>query len=425
VTLHTAIWTGSEMIVWGGSGPAATQAGAAYEPATATWSPLPIDASTPDPRYEHAAVWTGTEMVIWGGKDEAWNYPAAGGAYDPAAGTWRQIAAEGDMPVPRALASASWTGTEAIFWGGLIGNNDAQGSGGRYDPATDSWSPVSTGAHAPSARYDHTAVWTGDSMIVWGGCCGQPGATGARYDVANDSWSAISTSGAPAGRYRHHAVWSGERMIVAGGWSGFNSSMGAITGGLYDPATDTWSAMSQPSMYSGVRDVARGSAVWTGREMLLWGGEYMWCAGWSCPWYRHESGGRYDPVTDTWTMLPLDGFSPSARRHHTAVWTGDAMLVWGGVSSAGYVDSGGIWSAAAPASPGDSLRVGKSATADLSWQDSPGATAYVVKGCVAQAGSCVPEAVVASPEAPQFSDALGGSSMFYEVEAVNECGSAQ
>jgi len=41
-------------------------------------------------------------------------------------------------------------------------------TGGRYDPATNTWTPTST-ANAPSARNDQTAVWTGNHLIVWGG----------------------------------------------------------------------------------------------------------------------------------------------------------------------------------------------------------------------------------------------------------------
>ena len=41
-------------------------------------------------------------------------------------------------------------------------------TGGRYNPSTDSWTATST-TNAPAARYDHTAVWTGSEMIVWGG----------------------------------------------------------------------------------------------------------------------------------------------------------------------------------------------------------------------------------------------------------------
>ena len=54
-----------------------------------------------------------------------------------------------------------------IVWGG----SDSDGitnTGGRYDPSIDSWSGTSL-AYTPSARADHTAVWTGTEMIVWGG----------------------------------------------------------------------------------------------------------------------------------------------------------------------------------------------------------------------------------------------------------------
>ena len=32
---------------------------------------------------------------------------------------------------------------------------------------------------------------------------------------------------------------------------------------------------------------------------------------------------------------------PEARRYHTAVWTGSELLVWGGEGSAGYLNTGG------------------------------------------------------------------------------------
>ena len=47
-------------------------------------------------------------------------------------------------------------------------------------------------------------------------------------------------------------------------------------------------------------------------------------------------GGRYDPVEDTWKPLPTNG-TPVARKDHLAVWTGDAMLVFGGEDSEGVL----------------------------------------------------------------------------------------
>ena len=86
-------------------------------------------------------------------------------------------------------------GTEAPATGDLkLGI--AFDTGGRYDPATDAWTATTT-VSAPWARVDHTAVWTGTEMIVWGGCyggeCDIESAGGGRYDPATDSW--VPTSG--------------------------------------------------------------------------------------------------------------------------------------------------------------------------------------------------------------------------------------
>jgi len=57
-------------------------------------------------------------------------------------------------------------------------------TGGRFDPLTDSWTPTST-ADAPSPRTDHTAVWTGSLMLVWGGFGGNELNTGGRYALGH------------------------------------------------------------------------------------------------------------------------------------------------------------------------------------------------------------------------------------------------
>jgi len=75
-----------------------------------------------------------------------------------------------------------------IVWGGATGlrPDPFHADGGRYDPGTDTWTPTS-GIDAPSARREHTAVWTGDEMIVWGGLVhfswGDNGVRGGLYGV--------------------------------------------------------------------------------------------------------------------------------------------------------------------------------------------------------------------------------------------------
>ena len=78
--------------------------------------------------------------------------------------SWMATAAP---PEARDSHTAVWTGSEMIIWGGEA-NNSLLNTGGRYDPATDTWT-FTNSSGAPTARTDHTAVWTGTEMVVWGG----------------------------------------------------------------------------------------------------------------------------------------------------------------------------------------------------------------------------------------------------------------
>jgi len=92
-----------------------------------------------------------------------------------------------------------------IVWGGRDGFV-YYGTGGRYNPNTDSWTATST-TNAPSARSTHTAVWTDSEMIVWSGYDGFTFFdTGGRYDPLVDSWTPTSINGAPSARYYHRGL---------------------------------------------------------------------------------------------------------------------------------------------------------------------------------------------------------------------------
>src|SRR5207247_1733092 len=105
-----------------------------------------------------------------------------------------------------------------------------------YDPETDTWTPITT-VDAPSCRTDHSAVWTGTRMIVWGGIgCGDEDLdSGGRYDPVTDKWSSMTMTEAPEARSDNAAVWTGSLMLVAGGHSGRSL---LDTGGRYDPVGD-------------------------------------------------------------------------------------------------------------------------------------------------------------------------------------------
>jgi hypothetical protein len=55
-----------------------------------------------------------------------------------------------------------------IVWGGDDRTNPLN-TGGQYDPVGNSWTATAATTGTPAARSDHTAVWTGSKMIVWGG----------------------------------------------------------------------------------------------------------------------------------------------------------------------------------------------------------------------------------------------------------------
>jgi len=314
----SSVWTGSEMIVWGGSigGTNYVSTGGRYDPATNTWTPT-SSFGAPSARRNHAAVYDGGRMIVWGGDSGTFpQFLNDGARYDPVTDTWTATSSSG-TPTGRRQHTAVWSGSEMIVWGGTGGNN--LNTGGRYDPSADSWSPTFT-ADAPDARADHTAIWTGNVVVVWGGISAQSGIlyldTGGRYDPTMDQWTPTSTSLAPEGRQRHSAVWTGSEMIV---WGGRGTSYSALaSGGRYDPGADTWTSTTNVNAPA-ARDLH--TAVWNGSDMIVWGG-----IGQGSPL---GDGARYNPISNAWQPISTSG-EPLGRGGHTAVWTGDEMIVWGG-----------------------------------------------------------------------------------------------
>jgi len=322
---HTAVWTGSEMIVWGGLDTTNVKNdGAAYDPTTDTWRALPMT-QAPMPRFGHTVVWTGTEMIVWGGTDFA-GPRNDGGAYDPRLDRWRPLSVA-SAPAIRSWHTAVWTGTRMIVWGGQgVFPPPAPNSvdrvhrdGGSYDPVNDLWAPIAT--TGPAVR-GHTAIWTGSRMIAWGGHDSfaltlNTVNFGGLYDPGANVWANVSNIAPPTARTAHTAVWDGFEMVVWGGRGSTVASLGS--GKRYAPAADRWSTMSSSGAPAGRHG---HTAIWTGNQMIVWGG--VDAAG-----TLFGNGGTYAPGTDRWAPLPAL-FAPTARTDHSAVWTGTEMIIWGG-----------------------------------------------------------------------------------------------
>jgi N-acetylneuraminic acid mutarotase len=324
---HTAVWTGSEMIVWGGANDVYLNTGGRYNPSTDSWTATSI-VGVPNGRYDHTAVWTGSEMIVWGG-DNFSGTLNSGGRYNPSTDSWTATSTT-NAPAGRQSHTAVWTGSQMIVWGGY-GNGSFLNTGGRYDPSTNGWAATST-TNAPAGRDGHTAVWAGSEMIVWGGLP-LNFITGGRYNPSSDSWTATSIVGVFNGRYDHTAVWTGSQMIVWGG-DNFNGTLNS--GGRYNPSSDSWTATSIVGAPDGRYD---HTAVWTGSEMIAWGGV-------NSSGIPLNTGGRYNPGADSWTATSIAS-APAGRWKHTAVWTGSQVIVWGGLNGNSYLNTGGRYCAAA------------------------------------------------------------------------------
>jgi hypothetical protein len=309
---HSAIWTGAEMIVWGGNNGVLhlENTGGRYDPATDGWTPTSTGGA-PIARYGHAALWTGTTMLVWGGYDASSHVAQTGGRYDVTTDSWTSTSLV-DAPSARYQHVAVWTGSEMLVWGGCIdGGTVFDSLVHRYRPDLDAWTTSSS--PGPAGQCGVAGVWTGSELLLFGA---QSTVTAHRYMLASDTWSEMSSLNRPFARFGPTGIWTGAEMIVWGGDSYTN------TGGRYAPSTDTW----VPTPTAGAPDGRSShSAVWSGSEMIVWGG-----------WRGHSvgDGARYDPAANAWSALPA---TLSPRHRHSAVWTGDEMIVWGGRVGDTYV----------------------------------------------------------------------------------------
>ena len=324
--VHTAVWTGDEMIIWGGHQPTAAgggniispqSTGGIYDPKTDAWRPV-ATANAPSARLHHVAVWTGSEMIVWGGvSGQGGPWRSDGARYDPASGAWTTLETA-NAPSERYLHSAVWTGTDMIVWGGRREPDDLD-TGARYRPGV-GWTAMST-TGAPSGRARPAMVWTGSEVLVWGGHDGVSSlGDGAAYDPVMDTWRAISGAGAPSARTPAASEWTGTHLLV---WGGSGAAGPLSDGGLYDPVAGSWTPILATSV-----PVARTSsygtgAVWTGSHLMVWGGVDGTPSGYL------DDGAIFDPVTAIWQPLSASD-APSARYRGTIVWTGQEAIQWGG-----------------------------------------------------------------------------------------------
>ncbi len=326
-----------------------------------SWSSL-VDAPI-EPRAFAASAWIDGRAVFWAGSslDRGFAY-TDGAAYDPATGTWAEINTPGwGHP---GLTASSLGDTLYVL---------AKGGGSRYDAADEEWADLPP----VEGMFLAATVATDDALYGLGpvttGLEGQPDLAIARYDASTDAWvdgpTFVGTNASTAvvdglSRFETTVHWDGTEIIA------WRDSVGGVA---FDPDTETWRTIDPPEVPGGrgLEAVAVGtdaglvllqtvaSSTRTIASLAVHDGE-----GW-----RRATAAL--PIADVstatlaaageWVVIftpegpPLTVHVPSGNwlRDHdhplagvqapNTVWTGDELVVWGGVGTAATRADGAIW----------------------------------------------------------------------------------
>jgi hypothetical protein len=321
-------------------------------------------------RIGHTAVWTGTEMVVWGGRpftsgseDTRRSDGTEGAAYDPVKDSWRLLA-----PSPIAGRQghvAAWTGTELLVWGGTaLANDQRLGDGAAYDPAKDRWR-VLPAAPLPDSGYT-SAAWTGRLWIVIDGMTDGEGmvtAAVAAYDPTTDAWTSFPSLEVPAS-WAVVTTWTGQEVLLiahpnAGHSVGFMLHLpdpwvrlpDAPFDGLNAGLTGVWTGNellvgAQVEDEAGTRDQVFGfdESGWrtaASPPRAIRGIEPIWTGTMAIFFSGGVPADAYDPTRDRWFSLPAPG--EAFREFAQGIWAGDRFIAWGGEEGeSGYLHSDGM-----------------------------------------------------------------------------------
>ncbi len=134
------------MIVWGGYNGNALNDGGQYDPVANAWAAT-TTAGAPSGRDSHTAVWTGSRMIVWGGSTAA--LPERRRPVRPG-----RERLDGDDDRARRRDVSPHGGLDRLEDDrlGRVGCAPYLNDGGQYDPVANIW-PATTATGAPSVRY--------------------------------------------------------------------------------------------------------------------------------------------------------------------------------------------------------------------------------------------------------------------------------
>jgi hypothetical protein len=337
-----AVWTGSEMLVVGGSdappcGPDADcnpvpaesylADGAAYDPETDSWRPI---ADAPEPLYAADAVWVDGQALVLAG----WPTPRALYTYDPGTDTWTVRAAP-----PQAALSDGVVVDDVVVYASTSRVEEDERPDWVYDPASDRWAPLPPDPIGPAT--DRAYVFTGGKLVLfalppmagdgswlfraailepvdgdfpagqwrmlppsdignglnaWFGVDGYavnptpgthddpPYQEGGLLDLRTEQWAPLPPASTPHGTNLPRVGAAGHYVVPGGAR-------------IFRPSSVTWHDVGPSPLEDADHQIVAAVGVWTGREVVAWGG------------YRYDGqiptltadGAAYTPPSDDGT----------------------------------------------------------------------------------------------------------------------------
>ena len=264
--------------------------------------------NAPSDRRGHMSAWSGYEFFVAGGETLGTSSNtslSSAAAYNPSTDTWRAIA---PLPTVAGWGVGRWVDGQFV----VIGASDTNattltpGNAMVYSPTTNSWTIASgTGASITARVSVWCAVTDGDLLYFWGGSDGTNRLTtnvGAIYDPASDTTTAMTATGQPDNDSEAFCALTGTELLVL-----TNDQLGR-----YALSSGTWTTTSLP----GYRTA--DACAWTGKELVVSDQSTPAIEVWTQSTAQWRTAATYSNLNNTTAFWSLE-----------AIWTGREVIFLG------------------------------------------------------------------------------------------------
>jgi hypothetical protein len=335
--LPNRVWNGREMVSWSHRLVEFEDLATSKVRQLTTHNALPFSSerwSSPEHPNPETGVWAADRLFVFQDCLRQ-SDPVPAYLLDANTETWVPVSSK-HAPTDRGHAQLMASQERVVVWGGnhceLENAKEFEVRGGYWKPIpvyawkndgaaynlrTAEWEsiPPPPGADSKVSAHRFRSAVAADQLLSWGagGGLGNRLLTGFVYDLKQRRWTETSPHGAPVAQFDPVTISTGENIIVM---CGLRSDQGcAEEGGIYSPATNTWTRFSVPE------ELRRGPrmihGVWSGTELVLIGSEKLAfyrpdADRWQT--YRHMA----NPELDLFTQLFSTGFKISVRTGNAA-----------------------------------------------------------------------------------------------------------